>query len=143
MDKRSISQCIEDAIHAVFHRQDKTGGQLSQATTGIHQGRGIWQKFKLGHHLVKNILHFPDTLLLGVVFFFSFGNVMGHPSEHLLRGLDDVTMAVFLKISSSQDSSGVIGEDQSVDNKDRLVQPRSEKACSIRIPSISLRSFFR
>ncbi len=39
MNQGGIFQGTENPVHAVFHRQDKAGCQLSEPTAGIHQGR--------------------------------------------------------------------------------------------------------
>ena len=91
----------EYAFHAVFHRQDKTGGQLPQTAAGIHQGGGIGQKFCTGHHFKEDFFPFID-LFAGfiTVFFFCFGDVPGHPPKHLLGSFNYVAFTVFFQIAS-------------------------------------------
>ena len=73
---------------------------VTQSATGIHQGRRVGQKFKLGHDLVKDLLNFFGALFVTAEFFFGFGNMACHPSEHLFRGFDHFAFAVFFQVAS-------------------------------------------
>ena len=57
MDEGGILKGIKDPLHTVFNGKDKTGGQLAQSSPCIHQGRGVGQKQKIGHHPVKAFTH--------------------------------------------------------------------------------------
>ena len=139
VNQGGISQGTENSLHAVFNRQNETGRQLTQSASGIHQGRGVGQKFKLGHDLVKDFLNFFDALFIATVFFFGFGDMAGHPSEHLLRRFGDFTVAVLFKVSPSQNPSGIVGEIHPIFNKidwssrigESLVKPYSINLASI------------
>ena len=110
MYQGGISQGAKDAFHAVFNRQNETGGQLTQPAAGIHQGRGVGQKFEIGHDLVKDLFDFLDSFFVAAVVCFSFGNVAGHPAEHFFRRFDNFAVAVLFKVSSAQNPSGIIGK---------------------------------
>ena len=114
MNEGRVSECAEYSLHTVFDRQYKTGGQLPQPASGIHEGRGVRQKFKLGHYLVKQFLQFFDAILIAAEFFFGFSDVAGDPLEHLIRRLGDLAPAVFFQIPSAKDPSGIFRENQAV-----------------------------
>ena len=123
MDQGRISQGTEYALHAVFNRQNKTGRQLTQSASGIHQGWGVGQKFKIGHDLVKDLFNFLDAFLVSTVFFFGLGDMTGDASEHFFRRFDKFSVAVLLEVSSAQNPSGIVGKVHPVFNKNGLVQP--------------------
>ena len=127
VNQRGIFQGTKDAFHAVFNGQNETGCQLTQSASGIHEGRGVGQKFKLGHDIEKDFLNFFDALFVAAVIFFGFGNMVGHPSEHLLRRFGDFTVAVLFQVSPSQNPSGIVGEMDAIFNENGLVQPDRRK----------------
>ena len=51
------------------------------------------------------------------IFFLRPRDVMGHPPEHLFGGFDDFALAVFLKVSPFQNSSGVFRKNRALFTK--------------------------
>jgi len=106
VDQRGELHGVKDLFHGIAHRQDKAGGQLSQFTPGIHERRGIGQKFQLGHYSVEffrdrgRILFFIKLPVRG-------GDGIRHAPEHLNRSLQHLSLFVALQIAPLQNRNGV------------------------------------
>ena len=52
MDERLMFQAVINGGQGVFDRKDETGGELLEASPGIHQGGRIGKKVETGHAIV-------------------------------------------------------------------------------------------
>ena len=52
VDERLMFQAVINGSHGVFDREDETGGELLEASPGIHQCGRIGKKIEAGHAIV-------------------------------------------------------------------------------------------
>jgi hypothetical protein len=71
VDERLIFQTVIDGRQRVFDREDKTGGELLEASPGIHQCRGIGKKVEAGHALEPVLSRMGQTAGSGIESFSS------------------------------------------------------------------------
>ena len=109
MDHGRIVQGSEDGLHAVFHRQNEAGRQLTEAPAGIHQGGGIGEKAEFGHEIVEGVFHLPG-LFFSAEGQFCLGDVAGDPAKHLVRCFDDLAAGVLFQIAAVKNGFGVAAE---------------------------------
>ena len=109
MDQCGEFDGVEDLFHGIAHRQNKAGRELAQFAPGVHQGRGIGQEFKAGHHIIEGV---GKPLYIGffVEGFVRCGNRIGHATEHVGRGLKGLALSIASKVAFFQNSEGVFGK---------------------------------
>ena len=110
VDERGELDGIENAVHRIFNRQDKTGGELGKVAARVHQGRGVRHELEAFHHLQELLLKGGDVLFGLAVEAVCGRNRFGHPGEHLLRGLNDLAVFVFFEVAFFEDSQRIVGK---------------------------------
>ena len=108
VDQRRLLDRLEDGVHTVLHRQHEAGRELAEGPAGVHQGGGVGQKVKVGHHLIKALFGLRDVGLpvKGLV---RLGDRPGDPVEHPLQVLDGLAVLVLDEIALFQHGKRVFG----------------------------------
>ncbi len=99
-----IRQGAEYALHRVLDGKDEARRKLPQLFAGIHQGWGIRQEPEAGHEGVELLLP-----VRGIVFLHRRHGV-GHPPEHAVGVLGNVTLLVLDEVPSPEDFLSVFSK---------------------------------
>ena len=87
MHQGGVADGAEDGLHAVVHRQHEAGGELLQLAPGVHEGGRVGQELEAGHD-GEELGDDRVERILGMVVKVGLSDVLGHPGEHVGRGLE-------------------------------------------------------
>lgn len=102
-------QTVINGGQGVFDWEDETGGELLEASSGVHQRRRIGEKVEPGHAIVPALSRMGQPAGGGVESF-SLCNIGRDAPEELRRRLDDRSSSVLGQIALSKDSFGMGGK---------------------------------
>jgi len=109
VNQRRVLDRIEDLIHRIPDGQHKACRQLPQFAAGIHQRRGIRQKLKSGHGIVKPVRQRRNVRIL-FEFFIGTGNRNRNTPEHVRCGFYYTAVGVLAQIAPLQNGGGILGQ---------------------------------
>ena len=110
MNQSSVPNGIEDPLHRILNRKNKTCRKLTQRATGIHDRGTVGEEIQVGHHVVKFILIIRNmifNIFLGCAIYclirnFCLSNSTCNAMPHLIGSLDDVSIFILFQISGLQ-----------------------------------------
>ena len=106
VDERLIFQAVVNGGQGVFDREDETGGELLEASPGVHQCGRIGEKVETGHAVVPTLSRVGQPAGGGVESF-SLCDVGRDAPEELCRRLDDRSRTVLGQVAPTEDDFGM------------------------------------
>ena len=106
VDERLMLQAVINGGQGVFDREDETGGELLEASPGIHQCGRIGKKIEAGHAVVPTLSRVGQPAG-GRVESFSLCDVGRDTPEKLRPRLDDRACIVLGQIAPAEEDFGM------------------------------------
>lgn len=100
-------QAVVYGGEGVFDRKDETSGELLEASSRVHQCRGIREKIQPGHAFIPASIRVREPAGARIESF-GFGDVGGDAPEKLARRLDDLSCRVLGQITPAKDDPGMV-----------------------------------